>query len=221
MRRCATTLEAEMTAAEHEFLLHTILHERFRGKHLEIGTAAGGTLLRMMHCYEDACRPDFVVVDPMKYFPDQLNTVRRNLRDHQLDPERVDFRLQTSIDAFAEAAARKEQFDFMLIDGCHKVMAVMQDLRWTRLLNVGGIVCLHDYTWQHKGVFLAVNRFLASHPNYAVIGRADSLIAIRKQRPSPHPEVTRANHIYSMLLYLPLQVERKIKKHSRARRHAA
>jgi predicted O-methyltransferase YrrM len=221
MRRCATTLEAEMSPAEHEFLLELLQNEKLSGQHLEIGTAAGGTLCQMMHCFEDQHRPKFVVVDPMRYFPDQLPSVRRNLDRHGLNSQEVDFRVHTSADAFAASAARQESFDFMLIDGCHKILSVMTDLRWTRLLTVGGIVCLHDYCWKHKGVLLAVNRFLASHPNYEAIGCVDSLLALRKKSPSRIAEVTPAAQLYAFLLYLPLQVERKLTKRSRVVKKAA
>jgi predicted O-methyltransferase YrrM len=212
MRRCATTLEAEMSAAEHEFLLGILQREKFPGRHLEIGTAAGGTLCHMMQCFDNRERPPFVVVDPMSYFPDQLPSVKRNLDRHGLNSDEVDFRVCKSDEAFDEAVAQNESFDFMLIDGCHKILSVTTDLQWTRLLKVGGVVCLHDYCWKHKGVFFAVNRFLASHPNYEVIGCVDSLLALRKRETSRFAEVTPAAKLFAMLLYLPLQVERKLAK---------
>ena len=221
MRRCATTLEAEMTPEEHDLLLSLVRQEQRTGPHLEIGTAAGGTLLEMMSCFPAEQRPPFVVVDPMTYFPNQLDTVRSNLSNHGLDPAAVDFRLQTSEAALSAALARQETFDFMLIDGCHKILAVMNDLRWTRLLRVGGVVCFHDYTWQHKGVYLAVNRFLATHRNYGVVGRAGSLLALRKLAASPRPEVSVAEQLYSWLLYLPLQVERKLHRLTASAKRAA
>ncbi|OYW22698.1 MAG: hypothetical protein B7Z55_04335, partial [Planctomycetales bacterium 12-60-4] len=79
MRACATTLAAEMTPAEHELLLATLRGLGGHGLHLEIGTAAGGTLCAMLGAFSDASRPPFVVVDPMRYFPQQLDLVRKNL----------------------------------------------------------------------------------------------------------------------------------------------
>lgn len=221
MRRCATTLEAEMSTEEHDFLLRLIRKDQLSGAHLEIGTAAGGTLCQMMHCFEDGKRPKFVVVDPMTYFPDQFLAVQRNLMYQGLTPREVDFRKLKSEEAFREAEEREESFDFMLIDGSHKILAVMADLRWTRLLNVGGILCLHDYCWKHKGVFLAVNRFLACHSNYEAIGRAGSLLALRKTARSRHPEVSPSNQLFAYLLYLPLQVERKLTRRGKLQKQAA
>ena len=148
MRNCATTLEAEMTTEEHDFLLELIRDRQFTGQHLEVGTAAGGTLCAMMKSFAEQSRPQFVVVDRMTYFPDQMETVRQNLQNHQLDPDTLDFRVATSAAAFAAAEKSGDRFDFILLDGNHKILAVMADLRWTRLLNPGGIICLHDYSHQ-------------------------------------------------------------------------
>jgi len=42
-----------------------IKREKFRGLHLEVGTAAGGMLCQMMLCFDDDQRPPFVAVDRM------------------------------------------------------------------------------------------------------------------------------------------------------------
>ena len=126
----------------------------------------------------------------MSYFPDQQGAFRNNLKSHDLDPDSVDLRINTSQAAFAESSRSSEKFDFILIDASHKILAVMADLRWARQLNVGGIVCLHDYAEKFPGVVLAVDRFLASHPEYEKIGSSGSLLALRKTRPSRHREVT-------------------------------
>ncbi len=216
MRRCATTLEAEMTAAEHDLLCQTLQNLGRSGQHLEIGTAAGGTLCAMLGSFPGSKRPPFVVVDPMSYFPNQLQLVQQNLQNHGLSPEAVDFRVGTSADAFPAAVQRQESFDFMLIDGCHKIRSVMTDLKWTRLLAVGGIVCFHDYTPEHRGVWLAVNRFLSRHPHYQQVAQADSLLVVKKTAHHARPEVSAADELYARAWYLPLQIERKWKKLRRA-----
>jgi predicted O-methyltransferase YrrM len=212
MRRCATTLEAEMTAEEHELLMRVLGEEKHTGLHLEIGTAAGGTLWRMMQSFGEEQRPRFVVVDPMSYFPDQLDLVKKNLRDNGVDPNQVEFRVGTSAEMFRQAEQRGDRFDFMLIDGSHKVMAVMGDLRWTRLLNVGGILAMHDYSLAHKGVYYPAKRFMEWHANYERVGLAGSLLALRKKEESPRPEVGVRDWVFATMMYLPLQVERKLEK---------
>jgi len=221
MRPCASTLEAEMTPEEHGFLLRLLEAERLPGPHLEIGTAAGGTLAAMMRCFDDADRPPFVVVDRMTYFPDQLETVRRNLEEHGLRADEVDFRVGTSTAALREAARRRERFDFMLIDASHKVLAVTADLRWTRLLNAGGIVCFHDYARQSPGVMLPIDRFLARNDHYAKLGQAGSLLAVRKLWAAWSPEIGVFDWIDSLLWSLPLEVRRKLSKRQARRRAAA
>jgi len=221
MRPCASTLEAEMTPEEHAFLLRLLEAERLPGPHLEIGTAAGGTLAAMMRCFGDADRPPFVVVDRMTYFPDQLETVRRNLQEHGLRADDVDFRVATSAAALREATRRRERFDFMLIDASHKILSVTADLRWTRLLSPGGILCLHDYCQRFPGVVRPVDRFLARHGNYARLGRAGSLLAVRKLCASMRREVGPLDRAHSLLWYLPLEVRRKLEKRQARRQPAA
>jgi predicted O-methyltransferase YrrM len=201
-----------MSAEEHDLLLRSITSEQYSGAHLEIGTAAGGTLCAMMRCFADGRRPRFVSVDRMTYFPNQFQVIRENLRRHGLDPNEVDFRRTTSARAFQDARRRNEQFDFMLIDGSHKVVAVAADLRWTRLLNVGGIVCFHDYTERFPGVWLTVNRFRRRYPNYAVVGQAGSLLVLRKVAASAAQEASPIDRAHSLLWHVPLEVRRKYEK---------
>lgn len=221
MRRCATTLEGDMTVDEHEFLLRVLRDGHFEGAHLEIGTAAGGTLCSMMRAFEDDVRPPFVVVDRMTYFPNQLATVRQNLTDQGLNPDTVDLRVATSNDAFRRAMAGREEFDFMLIDATHKIFSVMADLRWTRLISVGGVLCLHDYCKKFPGVRLAVDWFLRHHVNYEVIGQTGTLIAIRKTSAAKRREVGPLDRAYSVSMYLPLQIQRKANKWKTAKKTAA
>lgn len=212
MRECARSLQAEMSPAEHELLLSVLRRSGRRGLHLEVGTAAGGTLCTMLQSFPATERPRFVVIDPMTYFPQQLDTVVRNLLQHQLDPQGVDFRVATSRAAFQAAATSRETFDFMLIDACHKILSVTEDLKWLRLLNVGGIACFHDFTPKFRGVWLAVRRLLKGWKNYEVIGHAGSLLAVRKTSASTVPEVTLADEWYARTWYMPLQIERKWQK---------
>lgn len=212
MRRCETTLEAEMTPEESAYLRELLTASRRGGPHLEVGTAAGGTLCHMMACYPNTARPRFVVVDSMNYFPQQAEIVRNNLTQHGLPADTVDFRISASDHAFQEATRRGDKFDFMLIDACHKIRAVTNDLKWTRLLNVNGLVCLHDYTAKFPGVMLAADRFLARNSNYEVAGQAGSLLAIRKTAESSRREVSLSDSAFGLIMSLPLAMERKFRK---------
>src|SRR5690554_3092111 len=103
MKQCAETLASEMTPEEVNYLVAQLAVFSFPGRHLEIGTAAGGTLWRMMKAVQS--QPAFVVVDPMQYFPGQFETVQRNLQSNGLDSTQVDFRVTTSQAAYEQAQA--------------------------------------------------------------------------------------------------------------------
>jgi predicted O-methyltransferase YrrM len=180
MRASATTLEPEVSTNELARLVALLRAERLKGAHLEIGTAAGGTLRELMRAYPDETRPRFVVVDPMTYFPDQLAKVRRNLKEAGLDPDRVNFRVSKSGAALHEAKRAGETFSFIFVDGAHKIRYVTEDLAWAGLLEPGGIVCFHDYGPAERGVMMAVDRFLAHHPNYVVVDQVERLLVVRK-----------------------------------------
>ncbi len=212
MRQCSKTLEAEMTPAEQNFLQKIICEKNFSGSHLEIGTAAGGTLCKMMKCFREQTRPKFVVVDRMSYFPNQLSIVRENLSNNGLSENGVDFRTTTSSEAFQQAVKQNDQFDFMLIDASHKILSVMADLRWLRLLNVGGVACFHDYADKFPGVKLSIDRFLSRYRNYEKIGLTDTLLAIQKKAPCESLEVSALDRAYSAIMFIPLEVQRKINK---------
>jgi predicted O-methyltransferase YrrM len=216
MRECATTMVPEMKPAEHRLLIDSLTSLAGRRSHLEIGTAAGGTLCAMMNAFPADKRPQFVVVDPMKYFPNQLETVQKNLRQRQLDPSQVDFRTASSALAFPQAAERKNQFDFILVDGCHRIESVTLDLKWTRLLAPGGLICFHDYEPGSPGVCKAVDRFLRKHPNYVVEHHVESLLVVRKQSLSPLPEIDLSDVLYAQCWKVPHRILRKLKRWNRA-----
>ena len=223
MRRCATTLESEMTDEEREFLTGLLrqqltgplAHNRKLDAHLEVGTAAGGTLCVMMNSFSDDERPEFVVVDRMSYFDNQEASIRQNLQNNGLDPEEVCFHKTTSSQAFKDCTAAKRTFDFVLVDASHKIMAVTADLRWSRMLNPGGIICFHDYAERFPGVQMPVDRFLERQPNYQRIGLTGTLLALRKTAESQRPEVSTSDRIHSMLMHIPLEIERKRAKNQR------
>lgn len=211
MRPLARTLTPELTDEELAALLGIIRKRRFQGKYLEIGTAAGGTLCSMMKVFEDHERPPFVVVDPMTYFQNQLHTIKKNLQDNGVSAEDVDFRIMKSDRAFIEADRKRESFDFIFIDGAHKIHYVTDDLRWTRLLNDGGLVCLHDYT-SVRGVTLAVDRFLRKNPHYVRVECVNTLLILRKTNEGLRPEISFSDRVWASLFAPLLRLEVYTKK---------
>lgn len=182
MTRELHTLESELAPDEMRFLLSCVHEQQLNGKHLEIGTAAGGTLKRLMLSYPEDSRPSFVSVDTMTYYNDQYQVIRRNLLGAGLNPDVVDFRQMRSTDALRLAKSSDEKFSFIFIDASHKISHVTEDIGWAKLLMPGGILCFHDYSAVHPGVVSAVNRFRTKCPEYSVLGQSGSLIVFRKLR---------------------------------------
>ena len=210
MRPLPRTLSAELSNDELSSLINIIREKSFKGKHLEIGTAAGGTLCCMMKAFEDRDRPPFVVIDPMTYFQDQLNIIRKNLQDNGVSPDGIDFRVMKSNEAFIRAKQDRESFDFIFIDGAHKVNYVTDDLRWAGLLNTGGILCLHDTNV--KGVGLAANRFLRNNPHYVTEKYVDTLLVLCKTKESESPEISLIDRAWASTLAPLLRLEVFTKK---------
>lgn len=211
-RPSATNLKPEMSPEELSALKDWLAQAALTGRHMEVGTAAGGTLCFMLECYPPDRRPSFAVVDTMSYFASQLETVKENLRAHGLAPETVDFRVTTSREAFAAAEAAGERFSFMLVDASHKIRHVMADLRWLRLLEVGGLACFHDYGTVFKGVTWPLNRVLRANPHFTVVGRAGSLLAVRRERESDRREVSAADRLWALAWSPVLQLELSLRK---------
>ena len=199
---------AEMSEAQIEFLAGLISAEDLPGPHLEIGTAYGVTLARMILALRSPHDPAFVVVDNMNYIPDQLEVVARSLEERGIDPGSVEFRVGDSGRLFGEAVRAGDSFDFILIDASHRIRKVTDDLRWTRLLRPGGIVCLHDYHPDFPGVVRSTDRFLARNPNYERIGQVSSLLALRKTGPSRRPEITASDRAWAACWHLRLKLMR-------------
>ena len=217
MRECATTLDSELSGNELASLIDILVHKKLKGIHLEIGTAAGGTLCKLMCSYRhelDFC-PKFIVVDPLKYFPNQYEKVLENLSNHNLASSSVEFIQSNSNEAFCAFSQTPRPLDFILIDGNHKANYVMKDLRWAKYLNVGGIVCMHDYGMLQKGVKLTTDRFLGANPNYKILKKVNKLLIIEKIAQSSTEEVRTIDILYSSFISLKLQFEKSFKKRMR------
>lgn len=191
----ARVLASELTANELAALtqaLRTLRDGGLSGEHVEIGTAAGGTLVQMLEVFRSGACPPFWVVDVMTYFTDQLETVHRNLREHGHDPAQVRFFVMLSRKALRQAALHPPKAVFILVDGDHEIRGVTVDLQWAQYLQAGGFLCLHDYAPGEKwnGVTLAVDRFLRRNPHYERFSLTTTLLILRKIRASERAEVS-------------------------------
>ena len=218
MRECATTLGSELSLNELEVLIDILVRKKLKGIHLEIGTAAGGTLCKLMCAYQESLnyKPEFIVIDPLNYFPKQYEKVLENLSMHNLASSSVEFMKLSSNDAFLAFSQTPRSLDFILIDGNHKANYVMEDLRWAKYINAGGILCLHDYGILQKGVLLTTDRFLRKNPNYRILKQVEQLLIIEKTRSTSQPEVNLLDIFYSKVLALKIQFEKSLRKRIRS-----
>ena len=181
VRQSSITLESECTPAERAAMTQALAGARFTGAHLELGTAAGGTLKELMGLYPDAAtRPPFHVIDPMTYFPDQMSKVRQNLTGAGIDPDSVRFHIGTVADFLPVARAEGLRFDFVFIDGDHRHRPVLADLALAEFVTPGGLIALHDNCPKFPGVGWAIDRFLARNPGYERVTQAETLTLLRK-----------------------------------------
>jgi len=180
-RISATTLESECTQEERALLRRILSDHELRGRHLEIGTAAGGTLKELIGIYMNRPeRPQFVVIDPLTYFENQLSKIQANLKSAGIDPDSVAFWQGTSTDFLARERASGVGFDFVFIDGDHRAYPVMVDLQWADMVNPGGFICLHDRSEKFPGVGWAIDRFLSRSPEFSFVQQAGTLVVLRK-----------------------------------------
>jgi len=192
----AHTLASELTADELTALRQSIVSVQargLRGEHIEIGTAAGGTLVQMLKTHAGGPLRPYWVVDTMTYFHDQLATVKRNLTNHGLDPEAIRFFTMMSGRAFLEARRQRPNAAFLFIDADHELHGVTRDLQWTCFLQPQGILCMHDYVAGDtlNGVTLAADRFLARNRHFEKLGLTGSLLILRKNQAIARLEVSR------------------------------
>ncbi|MFT4554351.1 MAG: putative O-methyltransferase YrrM [Chlamydiales bacterium] len=217
MRDCATSLQSELADDELSLLLNTLKNLAPKGKVLEIGTAAGGTLWQMFNAVKEVVEsPNFVALDPMCYFPNQLSVVKENLIDNGIDAEQVDFRIDFSANAFAGAKRDQEEFELIFVDGNHKCRYVMQDLDWLSLLRVNGFAVFHDYGQAHKGVKKAVDTFLKNNSNYVQRGLVRELLVVEKIAETHKQEVSKLDHAMAVIYTFLFQFERSLKKRFRS-----
>ena len=150
-RPSATTLESECTAEERALLMETLKNSAFSGAHLEIGTAAGGTLKEMMGQYAPDARPNFFVIDPLTYYPNQEDIITHNLTSAGIDPNLVTFWKGVSQDFIDPARASGQMFDFVFIDGDHRHYHVTVDLQWADCVALPCMITArHSLAWDGR-----------------------------------------------------------------------
>jgi len=212
MRGSGLTGQTEMSGVEITLLLSEVAGSKGEGRILEIGTAAGGTLVQVLKTLPVSEHARVSVVDTFDYYPDHMGIFRRNLSDNGLDPDTIDARASRSNIALKGSIGRGETFSFIIVDGSHKLKHVMEDLRWLGLLEVGGVAALHDYSEREPGVKLAVDRFLSRNLNYKIKAQAGTLLVLEKTAVSKGAEVTWLDLIFANVYNVVLQNKKSINR---------
>lgn len=213
VRASAITLESECTDAERALLRKVLESSDFARAHLEIGTAAGGTLKELVGLYPEKTRPQFFVIDPLTYYPDQKAIIDRNLTGAGIDPHSITFWQGTTADFLGQARAKGMEFDFVFIDGDHRHFPVTIDLQWADLVATGGVIALHDHGPAFVGVGWAIDQFLAHNPDFTLEARAQSLTILRRIAPPARPRaVTAADLRHARRTQIAFRLRRSLRK---------
>lgn len=214
MRKSASTLESEMSASEIDSLIEALDSSQLSGTHLEIGTAAGGTLCKMVKYYQNNSSeiPKFLVIDSFKYFPNQFELVKKNLHQNGIKESLISFCKANSYDVFNEFDSKDLVLDFILIDANHKLKYVTADLRYSRFLRPGGILCMHDYSLKHQGVYLACNHFMKKYENYSLLSKVGSLLVLKKKCKTEGLEISSFALLKANFLNIFLQLKSSLQK---------
>lgn len=179
-RPSAVSGETELHPGEWEALCERVSQLDLDGRLVEVGTAAGGTLIKMLQAIPEDRHSRVSVVDTFQYFPDHLEIWKANLRQHGFDPERIEVLQGNSEAGLRVLMQRQEVLAFVLVDAGHKLKDVIRDVRYLSLLQVGGLAAFHDYSERFPGVMLAVDTFLKRNPEYQQEAVCGTLIFVRK-----------------------------------------
>jgi len=181
-RESARSGASELTPDEISALCRKLQSVPAKGRIVEIGTAAGGTLAEMCRTLGEDQLSRFLIVDTFAYFPDHRKIWEANLKRLGIQADSLEVFEGRSSSLRSRFSARGESCAFILIDAGHKLKDVIRDSLWLRFLDVEGIAAFHDYTPKFPGVCRAVDVFLSRNPEFEIDGREGALIFIRKTR---------------------------------------
>ena len=210
-RESALTLNSEMTVAEVSSIKNAIKDSKLTGLHIEIGTAAGGTLCEILKCYQNELNvepPPFIIIDPLTYFDDQYEKICLNLKNNGLSQITLLLKSKSSV-AFRNLSDHAGEIDFILIDGNHKINHFVGDLRFSRYLRE--VLLIHDYSEDFKGV-KSMKLFLHRYKCYEVISHVDALLIIRKKAISTSKEISFLDRLFTLFLSFFYQLGKSISK---------
>ena len=162
-----------------------------RKRFLEVGCFEGrATCWFLEHALDDD--GEIVCIDPftgsMEHdsidLSDLYNRFISNVAEVEKSSQCVSVMKEYSFDALAQLITRKQQFDFIYVDGDHSYLGATQDLNLAlSKVKPKGIIAGHDYAHDYKTVLCAVNDFLDQHNlqlDYITLDKLPSFGIIKK-----------------------------------------
>jgi len=109
------------------------------------------------------------------YFKDQYGRFCNNVKEH-LESSKIELVRKLSSDAFPELIKKyKNQFDFIYIDGDHRIESVYNDaINSFELCKTGGLILFDDYLWDissSESTKIGIDKFLNEY-----VGRYNLII---------------------------------------------
>ena len=159
--------------------------------YLEIGCFEGLSTCHFLRQYLTAPGSDITVIDSFQGGREHGHLDLKTLLDvfkenTSFAKDRVKIFQGFSGEMLVKPEVRKQQYDFIHIDGGHESREVLEDAVLSfPLLKEGGIMIFDDYLWEtHLPEFLipkhSIDSFLSSHQLYLDIIQREYQVAIRK-----------------------------------------
>jgi len=214
-RSSAVTGETELHPGEWEALCRRVAALEVDGRIVEVGTAAGGTMVKLLQSLPLEAHSRVSVVDTFEYFPDHLKIWQENLRQNGFDPVAIELLRGSSMDGYRAVAGRGDRLAFVLVDAGHKLKDVIRDVQWLSLLEVGGVGAFHDYSGRFPGVMLAVDTFLARNPEFEREELEGTLMFVRKKSETDRKVMPKWVICWMTVRSLLMQWEKSLRKRLR------
>jgi predicted O-methyltransferase YrrM len=165
---------------------------------LEIGVYTGTSLIEIVKMIPGSRG---VAIDSWKNYSEQQHATMNNMVESGVEcafyinvekarlSSRISARKGDSYDILLEMNRDGEKYDFIYVNGSHLCLNVYLDLMLSwKLLNVGGIMAIDDYTWnigddfeKLKRPFESVNHFLEKCSNEITVLNKGYRIFIEKK----------------------------------------
>lgn len=164
---------------ETEYLYELAKNGPGSGTILEIGSWTGGSSVALSLGSSDAGRGKIYAVD-ISFQPEYLQT----LKDNNVAENVFIYQLSSQEMAvnWTYVAGKQKKIRLLWIDGDHSYNGVTRDiLNWSRYIEEGGMIVLHDYNPKHPDVIRAVYELIIQSGEYSDFTVINGIFSARKQ----------------------------------------